>query len=221
MSKIWNYDEYNLRKYSPCDIDYFLDIGACVGEVSVLFSSIDPFARVIAIELCKETYEKLRTIAAPWGVECYNIALGNGDPLRFHRRHNKGSHRGYTEAESQWGPKVPEYYVESKTLPGLFAHFKIKGRYIIKIDCEGGERFLLKDEKAIEIIRGAVQYNMELHKGIGGTIEQWTEWFDSFKDTHTLYVRVRGENDSRKQRIYRQIDKLIDAYRREYMLVKK
>ena len=221
MSNIWNNDAYNLRKYSPCDIDYFLDIGACLGEVSVLFKSIDPFANVIAIEICKETYEMLCERVTSWGVRCYNIALGNCELLRFHRGRHKGMHRCYTKAESQWGPKIPEYYVESKTLPDLFEYFKIKGKYIIKMDCEGGERFVLKDEKAIEIIKGAVQFNMELHQGFDITYEQWAEWFDLFKDTHTLYETMIDEYDSKRQRVCRQIDQIEDAFRKEYMLVKK
>ena len=65
------------------------------------------------------------------------------------------------------------------------------------------------------------QFNIEIHKGFGGSIEQWTEWFDLFKDTHTFYVRDKYEFDDKKQRIYHRDAKMVNTYRLEYMLVKK
>lgn len=219
-NNIWKRDEYNLKKYSPGDIDYFLDIGACIGHVCLLFKTIDTFAKVFAIEPCRGTFEILRSRAEPWDIRCHNIALGNGEKLRFHRRWNMGSYRFYTDSEP-WALNKIEYRTRSLTLPQLITKFGIKERYIIKCDCEGGERFLLHDEKSVEVIKGAVQFNMELHKGIGGPYEEWVEWFNKFKDTHYFYRRFRGEYTCYRQAVYKQIEKPIDVKRMDYMLVKK
>jgi FkbM family methyltransferase len=216
--QIFNHDTYNLRKYYPGSVDYFLDIGACVGTTSLLFRTIDPLAKVIALEPSPLEFDYMKTIAGVWGVKCYNMALGNGEQLCFEKI-SRGCHRFYTEAEKQWWPEK-HYLVESKTLPALFKHFKIHGRYIIKVDCEGGERFLLEDKEAIEIIRNAVQFNLEIHYKFGGTMEQWNKWFDNFRRTHNLYIKTK-EKDKRQQCIYRQVNAFEKKNRIEYMMVKK
>ena len=214
---IWRYDQYDLRKYSPGSIDYFLDIGGCVGTTGVFFKSIDPFAQVISIEPCKEDFATMCQVAGFWGVKCYQLALGNGEPMCFEYR-RQGGHRLYTEAEKQWWPEG-SYMVESKTLTELYKHFKLRGRYIIKVDTEGGERALLEDAGAIDIIRGAVQFNMEYHRGFGGEQERWHEWFQNFKNTHVLYYRTK-EKDGYKC-IFEESIGPNKNWRSEYMLVKK
>jgi FkbM family methyltransferase len=218
---VWRRDHYNLRKYSPTDIDYFLDIGACVGTTSVFFKAIVPFAKVIAIEPCIEDYEELCRIAAPWDIICHNIAFGNGEKLCYDNKRGRGTRRFYTLAEKQWWPEPPEYFIKSMSLPEMFDRFGISGRYIIKLDTEGGERFLLEDEQATEIIKGVVQLNIELHAKFGGELERWCDWFDMFKDTHTLSMMVKKEFGPHKERIYCPVDKPIKTWRRDYMLVKK
>ena len=218
VSEVWQSDVYSLRKYSLSGIDYFLDIGACLGSASVFFKAIDPFARVIAIEPSKAEYEYLRTLVTPWEIECYNIALGDNTPLCFDCR-ERGRHRFYAKDE-EWWVENPAYTVGSKSLSGLFEYFKIKGRYIIKIDCEGGERFLLRDKQAIEIVKNAVQFNLEIHRGFGFNIEQWIEWFAHFNDTHTFYMKEKAY-DSKRQFIYQETDKPIAAKLKEYMLVRR
>ena len=169
---IWRYDIYDLRKFYPRSIDAFLDIGGCVGTTSVLFKSIDPFAHVVAVEACKENFIQMQQIAAPWGIKCHNLALGDGAPMCFDKKGQQGAHCFYSEKEKQWWPKN-SYTIESKSFPEIFNFCKIpkSGRYIVKIDCEGGERFVLYDNKAIELLKGAVQINIELHKGFGGSLE--------------------------------------------------
>ena len=217
--RIWMYDTYSLRKYGPKTIDCFLDIGGCVGTTSLLFKTIDPYAKIRSIEPCKEDYEKLKLLGDEWGFRTYNFALGDGRPMCLDRKH-QGAHKFYTEAEKQWWPE-DSYMVESRTLPQLAEQFGINGRYIIKVDCEGGERFILNDEKSIPLIRGAVQFNIELHR-FGGTLAAWSAWFNKFKTTHRLYKRNdKGQRDEKGQDIYFEVDAPDNNNKREYMLVKK
>ena len=218
-SNIWRHDVYSLRKYGPKTIDFFLDIGGCVGTTALMFKSIDPFAEIISIEPCIEDYEKLKRLAREWGFKVYNFALGDGKPMCFDRK-RQGMHRLYTEADRQWWPEVPEYFAESKTIAEIFEFLHIGGRYIVKVDCEGGERFLLNDEKSIPFIAGAIQFNIELHR-FGGALEAWAKWFDIFKATHQLYKRNRTEKDENEQTIYIEVDRPDGNDLQEYMLVSK
>ena len=217
FTNIWRYDTYALRKFSPRSIDYFLDIGGCQGTTSVLFKSIDPFARVIALEPCREDFELMNVAAGTWDVECYNLALGNGKPMCFEYR-KSGGHRLYTEEEKQWWPE-DGYMIESLTLPQMMKRFGIKGRYIIKVDCEGGERFLLEDPLSIDIIKGCVQFNLEYHRGFGGPQERWHEWFKNFTGTHDLFMRTKKPD---MEGLYFEPSiGPVRGWRSEYMLVKK
>ena len=215
---IWKWDQYDLRRFYPGSTDYFLDIGGCVGTTSVLFKAIDPWAQVIACEPCKEDFEIMKVVAGQWDVRCYNVALGNGEQLCFGRK-KQGAHRFYTSDEKKWWPETPEYLVPSMTLPQMFKKFNIKGRYNIKVDCEGGERFLLDDEEAIEIIRGCVQFNMEYHPGFDHTHEEWNRWFSKFFDTHTMRSR-NGKNEGRRA-VFEEIDHVRETWRSEYVLARK
>ena len=215
---IWRYDQYDLRKFYPDKIDYFLDIGACVGTASVLFKSICPRSTVIAIEPCLDNYELMKVAAGSWDVQCHNMALGNGEKLCFDRRSRTGN-RFYTEAEKQWWPEEPEYFVESKTLSQIFNLFKISGRYVIKVDAEGGERFILTDNDCIEIVRNSAQFNIEIHRGFGGERELWRDWFALFEKTHRLVSRTK-ERDGAKS-CFVDVDIPGPGWRGEYMLARR
>ena len=213
---IWRWDQYELRKFSPGSMDYFLDIGGCVGTTSVLFKAMDPFCKVIAIEPCKEDFETMQQVAGMWGVKCHRLALGNGEPLCFGRR-KQGGHRFYTQQEKQWWPDKWEYYTPSMPLSKLVPYFHIDGRYIIKVDTEGGERFLLDDD-CIDIIRGTVQFNMEYHRGFGGEQSRWHEWFKNFPD-HNLYHRTKDKNGLKC--IFEKSEGPDEKWRGEFLLVRK
>jgi len=216
---IWTCDQYDVRKFYPDKIDCFLDIGACVGTASVFFKSVCPKSKVIAIEPCKENYEIMKIAAGTWDVRCHNLALGNNERLCFDRR-TQMAHRFYTETEKQWWPPTPEYFVDSKSLPEMFGQFKIRKRYVIKVDAEGGERFILDDADCIDIIRNSAQFNLEYHRGFGGEPERWIEWFRTFEESHVLYRRTK-ERDGYKSVFEVSVGPTNEQWRSEFMLVKK
>jgi FkbM family methyltransferase len=220
--KIWYYDAYDLRKFRPGDIDYFIDIGANVGTTTLMAKLLNPTARVIAIEPCKETFEILVVNMKQWmntGIECYNLALGDGKPMCFQRRRRAGLHRFFanTDEERHWWPEKEnfEYTIESKSLNSMFADYDVPldSNYIVKIDCEGGERFLLNnDERDIDIIKSSVQVMMELHRGLGGTTEEWNEWLTQFRDTHELlFGHYIDKHTTRKRFEFFRADEIPDA----------
>jgi len=182
--KIHKYDTYDLRKWGPYDVATFVDIGANCGTVSIMARILFPDARIIAIEPCRETFSHLQ-FYMNWGVECYNFAMGDGTELSF----QKGSHSGLNQFSSSEEASYSKglYRVPSQTLPNIFKAFNVVPPYILKIDCEGGERFLLNDPACKDVVRGSLQTCMELHKYPGVTSQQWRDWLKDI-ETHQLLL---------------------------------
>lgn len=208
--KIHRYDCYDLRKFDPEEIGVFLDIGAQIGSTSIMARILNAAARIIALEPCIETFEILKRNLMYWNVECYNVALGSGTPMCFLRGRSSGTHRFVDEDERQWWPKEIDYVVESKTLSQIFQDYNVQTDkpYIIKIDCEGGERHILKDENAQDLIRGSIMTVMEIHSGFGGTHEQWTPWFKELENTHKLLLAGWERGEDYKKYVYMPCDVL-------------
>lgn len=198
--KIWRYDSYDLRKFAPGEINYFIDIGANLGATSLMAKILNPTARVFAFEPSPDIYNILIGNMKQWmntGIECHNVALGDGSELCLEPmgNHGSGMHRFHTEQDKQWWPEE-HIMVPSKTLSSIFQDYNIPltDTFLLKIDCEGGERFLLSDEQkqdSLEIIRKSVQTMFEIHIPFGGTGEQWNNWFKKVSDTHELRIKIK------------------------------
>jgi len=191
--KIHRYDCYDIRKFGSNYVRGFLDLGANVGTTTLMAKILFPIAKIISIEPCIETYERLKKNVSIWMTKqdrLYNFALGDGTDLCFLRRSHSGMYRFLldNDIEKKWWPNNFEYSVESKTLAQIFNENKIESPYIIKIDIEGGERFLLQQTDAIDIIRESVQTMIEIHPIFGGKPKQWDNWFANFSDTHELKI---------------------------------
>lgn len=208
--KIHRYDCYDLRKFGPEDIGVFLDIGAQIGSTTIQARILNAAARVIALEPCRETFEILETNMKYWNTECYNVALGPGNPMCFIQKGSSGLNRFVDENDKQWWPEDVPYMTESKTLVQMFVDYNIQTDvpYIIKIDCEGGERYILREEGALDLIRGSVMTVMEIHIGFGGTSEQWTQWFKKLSDTHDLLLAGWQKGKDGKKYVYVPCDTL-------------
>jgi FkbM family methyltransferase len=219
---IFRHDCYDIRKFKDGDFGYFVDIGANIGTVSLMAKILFPRIQLVSIEPCPETFKRLYQYLRYWikrkerGI--YNIALGNGSPMSIHLRHgeNGGDNRCYSDQEKElWkegGPMVP-----SKTLSQIFRDYNVdvQKKYVLKIDCEGGERFLLqKDvmEESLQLVRGSVQTMMELHFGIGGNRDQWNLWLDQLRDTHTI---KSGGWENRKTENQRYVFKVCNKIEQE------
>jgi FkbM family methyltransferase len=206
--KIWRYDSYDLRKYQPGDINYFVDIGANIGSTSLMAKILNPTARVVAFEPSPEIYKRLEQNMWQWkkaGIECYNIAIGDGKDMCLIAGKHSGMHRMCTGEEKQWWPDE-QIMIPSKTLKSIFEDYKIptSDTFILKMDCEGGERFLLseqQEEEALDIVRQSVQTMFEIHIPFGGTGEQWNLWFKKVSDTHELRIKIKdGKEDAFRYR---------------------
>jgi FkbM family methyltransferase len=220
--RIWRNDGYDLRKFMGADITTFIDIGAMNGTTSIMARLLFPFARVIGIEPHPLHY-KLCVDRGGMGIEFYNFALGDGGKMHADWHELSGWRKFWSEEDKKkgWWPDTkdwPEnkYEVDSKTLPQIFKWFKINTdrAFILKIDCEGGERFILGDQKSAEIIKKSDQTNFELHAKLGGTMKEWNEYLKQFEATHVLRLSKWFIGKDEKMMVYIPIVELDESWGR-------
>jgi len=225
--KIHRYDCYDLRKYHPEDIKTFVDIGANVGTTTIMARLLMPASKVVAFEPCRETYNAL-TKNLEWllrkdFLECHNIALGDGSDLCFQGDGTSGLNKFLTlEERTVVWPGEYDYTTLSRPLVEIFDRYSVdtESPFIIKIDCEGGERFILEQQECWPLLQKAVQINFEIHVGLGGTCDEWNTWFDMMSETHELR-EARWIDKGTQDRRYRYIpvDKITNSG--EYELMNK
>lgn len=204
-------DCYGLNNWSNNFFDAIIDIGANVG-VFVLYAHMrHPKARIFAYEPCKEAFEMLiEGLNYLENISYFNEALADGSQLEFcdttwlpcNVFFKKGENPSLASCSSS-------YLVNSKSLSQMFDENKIdlKTKYYIKIDCEGGERFLLPDKTSISVIRGSEGSGIEIHFPHGRktherfkSFPEWktyNDWInDNFKQTHNIIYhcssKIRG-----------------------------
>jgi len=200
------------RVFKEGDIHTFIDIGANGGYVAAKVLEIIAPDRIIALEPCKETFEGylLETNKDLGGVlECYNVAYGCGEDLYYLYKRTMGMRRFLTEKEREyWLPDISnikeKYYpypIESKTLEGMFQDYSIdfEKSYIIKMDCEGCERFLLENDRDLLYVKNADMFAAEFHffgADFDGTPRdksskpsEFAHWiWDNLSDTHNIII---------------------------------
>jgi len=220
--KLFRYDTYDLRKFNTEYIKTFIDIGGNIGMVSIMARVLFPFARIVSIEPAKDTFELLKSNVKNLAIECYNEALGPGVPLWFYRQRFKGLHKFINDEEIKKWSTVVEYQTISKSLPDIIKSHKIdlSVPFILKVDCEGGEKYLRNDE-SIEVMKQAVQICTELHMGFGGTKKDFEEFLGKFKDSHNIYKGCWNDIHNKKNYKFIRYEGLEEHGREAVNLVSK
>ena len=162
-----------------------------------------PQAKIFAYEPCKETFDYLinNTICLD-NVEYINEALGDGSSLIFVDREYFGQNQFLKKNEIT--DIHDNYIIQSKSLNNIFKekNISLDSNYFIKVDCEGGERFLLNNDESISVIKKSQCCSIEVHFPPSGKnprqsdikrfefLPEWkeyNEWFnDNFKETHKI-----------------------------------
>jgi FkbM family methyltransferase len=195
-------DCYLLKEFSSDFFDDIIDIGANVGMFTMYASFLNSKANILSYEPCKETFDSLvsNTHFLP-NVKCMNEAFGDGSILKLYDTGWSGCNLFFKSLEKEFNCET--YGVPSVSLESIFYNNEISrdGHYYIKMDCEGGERFLLKDKSAIDIIKGSYGSGIEVHFPPMGnarkdamerfsefpTWETYNEWMnDNFSITHNI-----------------------------------
>ena len=156
-------DCYLVRKYFNDSIDYIFDIGANVGIFTLLSNFIHPTANIVAYEPCKYTFDYLIDNAGYIdNVEFRTEALGDGSMLYLYDTGYSGCNLFYKENETD--NEVDNTPTKSVLLSDIIrSKIKLNSNYFIKMDCEGGERFLLNDRESINVITESIQTAIEVH----------------------------------------------------------
>jgi len=139
-------DSYQIRNYDKDAFDYIIDIGSNVGQFSFIAHVLFSNAKIFAYEPCDKSYEVMCiSLKGIPNLTLIHKALGNGEPLYF--RESGGvleTCTGHLFKEKNTG----NYKIDSVTLDKIFEENKIdlKKKILLKIDCEGGEQYLLNNK---------------------------------------------------------------------------
>lgn len=182
-------DGYEIYQYGRNHFDYILDIGANYGMFSVASKILNPQAKVVSFEPCKSTYDCLEKNSEGLFFETVNAALGNGEDLYF-------VDTGYSGCNLFVESDTGDYTVPSLTLPQIIDKYDVdmSKKVCIKMDCEGGEQYLIGDDEARDILLQCDHLGMEIHFPCPNNdrfshLPPWEEWknlTDSLRDTHEV-----------------------------------
>lgn len=189
-------DTYRIRNFCPRSINFIIDIGANIGIFSIFARFLQPDAKIFAIEPYEKTYQQLKNNIKAMNIFVLNFCLGNGDNFVPININTNITQITYLDRQSIKGEKGGVLsMVASKKLSTIFHDINIprNSKYFIKIDCEGGEKFLLNDKDAENIIRNSVQTSIEVHfKSKSKPFDYfldwniYNDWIHAFSSTHTI-----------------------------------
>lgn len=195
-------DDYKLEQYPKDHFDYIIDIGACIGDVTCPCAEKNPNAEIISYEPCKISFSKLIENTIEYNnVTVINEALGDGGYLYFKELGRIDQHM-FVKID------VGGYKIQSRTLSEIFAinNIDISKKYALKMDCEGGEEYLIGSQESENIMIGCDHIAMEIHFKPKGERNVWfnvlpkfefyRSWvYDVFGDTHSIwYGRSSGRH---------------------------
>jgi FkbM family methyltransferase len=194
MDEIFVHDCYKLKELVGKPIDTIVDIGANNGVFALYARVLFPRANILAFEPANGSYIRLTDNMENLGVKCFKLGLGDGSDISLVPNSHigdSGSFKGVAGNEAQ--TMIFEDLLEKhgvKPGPGT----------IIKIDCEGGERFMVKSEKSMGVLSQARRWMMEVHYHR----KQWPEcpdrgFYENFLKTYPAQYPFKLRADYNKQ----------------------
>lgn len=188
-------DLYRVRDWPTGSFDTIFDIGANIGIFSVFMRMLHPNTTIVAVEPAKGIQECLQNNTNMLNINIENKALGSGCELFFGCREGGNTLKSLFLEEE----KKNSYSVDSITLPSLFNKYNSES-YMVKFDCEGGEKYLIGDSESERILYNAKQVSMEIHFDSPKTnkygwpsFNDYNDWINSVFTSHTIdYYKSRG-----------------------------
>lgn len=197
---IIKYDIYKIRDLPKDDFEYVFDIGANVGFFSLQARILFPQAKIVAVEADKTIFNTLVGNAKFLNIDTENIAIGNGKKLLFVTRGSPLD--GLVSERDLLG--LPSKEMNTYTLKYLFDKYECTKdkKYMIKLNCEGAERFFIGDPESEDILKNSKQISMMAHFRSKLTpFAVWPEWKELdkwlkslLKDTHTITYYSSNKN---------------------------
>lgn len=192
INKIVLNDCYNVQQWCDGTLDAIFDIGANIGIFSVMMKMRHPHAKIIAVEPFAEANKFIKRNVHAHGINLEEKALGNRETFYFHKR-------GHI-LDGIYSTQKSEYAIETITLGDLFSKYdcRTSDRYLMKFNCEGGERYLIGDKTAEEILYNARQITMQVHFKTQYTdfeswlnFEDYDKWIKSLFTHHSIATNTR------------------------------
>lgn len=212
LIKEMSHDPYMLRKIPSNSIQFFVDIGAQAGVVSVLFRLWNHAAHMFAVEPDPVAYEMLKDNTASLDVHTINKALGNGESFALNPR-EKRTTLGVEYVKAEEGMDVN--LTQSVRLTDLITEFNrmspvtiVPREAMFKIDCEGGESYIIDHPESIGILKEAKIIAFELHRGRFTLQEYFKVLTDTFSNTHDILKVKQNEDRSANWMLIRKDVKL-------------
>lgn len=199
LGHIFKQDVYRVRGLPPDRYDYIFDIGANVGFFCIQARVLFPRAHIIAIEPDPEAFPFLRDNVDMLRVELENVGVGDGKPAFFGKRAHPLSALVTPE---DWN-ESPVTTINTVPFPEIFRKYGCTTNkpYMIKCNCEGGEKYFVQDPECNEIFKNARDIGMMIHFQSRRTpYSHWLTWRDYddwfrglLKDSHNIdYTLSRG-----------------------------
>ena len=166
FDQVFRFQEYKIVrtfcKLNNLEPQLIIDAGANVGYTSIYFNNWFQKAKIIAIEPDSENFEMLKTNLQAQETQNYILyqrALTSEKKTRFdlQRDFRDGKDWAITTSLSKSGA------IEGITLEEIIYENKLEIIDILKIDIEGGERFLFDDRKSFSFLDKTRILVIEIH----------------------------------------------------------
>jgi len=191
-------DLYRIGEW-PCNyFDYIFDIGAHIGIFSTMMRFKHPQSKIIAVEPNKKALSILDQNTIMLDIDLVNKAIGNGQIFYLHEKAKSLGQVAFSDSETTLNS------IESISLYDLFVDYgaTILDKYLIKMDCEGGEVYVFEDERSKEILQYASHICMEVHFDEKGEFNpNWPKWkyyndyvMDNFNTTHHIEYHTSSKS---------------------------
>lgn len=184
---------YGLKQIPQNSVPNMIDIGANVGLISIMARLLHPKMDIIAIEPHQKTFQELVDNVDHLKIKTFNCALGNGDKFYLTKQRkmdlcNKFSTKDDVIKESQ--------SIDSMKIQDIFFKFKKKPEdTLLKMDCEGGEFYMVGDKESESLIKKVRIIAMEAHNKNEMGLEPFVEWFmRTLWQTHIIIIDKQNSN---------------------------
>ena len=153
-----NADEYYIKRLKPNSIKNFIDIGANVGIISILFRLLHTNTNILCVEPHPTTYQGLVSNVANMKINTLQGALGTGQDFYLFKDRKMDMCNSFMDI------KTDNTFIKSYTISQIIEYSKLDiNDLFIKIDCEGGEKYMFEDKETMNIINKLKMLAIEFH----------------------------------------------------------
>jgi len=185
-------DCYELKKLNFVPKAIY-DFGANVGVFTRFAREVFPDATIVAIEPDIENYQHLIAFTPHENINFMKAAIGQG---KVYQRlgMERGCHFSYVNIDKNQEIKDASYAL-NEVLTIMPEDVINEPESIVKIDIEGNENIIFKNDKSIEALKSCRYICMELHIYSPNWTDQdrslCLQVLNSFSDTHDIRITER------------------------------